>query len=67
MLDLIQGAKDYVANAKADGPYQWVAGVGYLKNRLAVAGVFAQNSANLSGKQAIVQGKAVIAKRVFTK
>jgi Ca2+-binding RTX toxin-like protein len=62
VLDLIQGAKDYVANASANDPYKWVGA--YLNNRLLVADVFAQNSANLSGEQAIAQGKAVIANTV---
>jgi Ca2+-binding RTX toxin-like protein len=62
VLDLIQGAKDYVANAPANDPYKWVGA--YLSNRLLVADVFAQNSANLSGEQAIAQGKAVIANTV---
>lgn len=59
---VIQEAKDYVAAAPANDPYKWVGT--YLENRKAVGEWFANNSAGLTGQDAIAKGTAIIANSV---
>lgn len=58
---LLKEAREYVAN-NPDSEYAWV--TTYLENRKAVGEWFAQNSAGLTGQDAITQGTAVIANSV---
>jgi hypothetical protein len=58
VLDLIQGAKDYVANASANDPYQWVGT--YLDNRAAAGQWWASIEQRADGATLIQWGQSVL-------